>query len=345
LTATDTATAHRSDENPTRRRLRLGSVGVLVVLIVLAIVGRHFLAGLIASPRPAAVATVFASMMLQGLPFLLIGALASGLVREFVAPGLLRRWLHARGLLARPYAVVPVAAVAAVVPTDTDDATPGPTGAGLAYALAAPALSPVVLVATAVAFPGQPLMVLARALAGVVVAIGMGLLWQRFGRAEWLEGSGRAEWLEMGGRVEWLDRQAAESAPDEPAGFWTYMREQVVRAGGVLAIGAFVTALLTVAAPPGWTRVVADRSVFSVIALALLAVLVCVPAAAGPAVAAGLTAFSPVARLVFLVVGPAVNLRRFGRQSIVYGPSFSVRFAPATLVLAIVVTSLIGVAL
>jgi hypothetical protein len=29
----------------------------------------------------------------------------------------------------------------------------------------------------------------------------------------------------------------------------------------------------------------------------------------------------------------------------VYGPSFSVRFAPATLVLAIVVTSLIGVAL
>jgi uncharacterized protein len=294
---------------------------------VLAIVGRHFLAGLIASPRPAAVATVFASMMLQGLPFLLIGALASGLVREFVAPGLLRRWLRARGLLARPYAVVPVAAVAAVVPTDTDDATTGPTGAGLAYALAAPALSPVVLVATAVAFPGQPLMVLARAVAGVVVAIGMGLLWQHFGRAEW------------------LDRQGGESAPDGPAGFWTYLREQVVRAGGVLAIGAFVTALLTVAAPVGWACVVADRPVFSVIALALLAVLVCVPAAAGPAVAAGLTAFSPVARLVFLVVGPAVNLRRFGRQSIVYGPSFAVRFAPATLVLAIVVTSLVGAAL
>jgi uncharacterized membrane protein YraQ (UPF0718 family) len=232
--------------------------------------------------------------------------------------------------------VVPVAAVAAVVPTDTDDTTAGPTGAGLAYTLAAPALSPVVLVATAVAFPGQPLMVLARAVAGVVVAIGMGLLWQRFGRAEWLE---------FGGRAEWLDPPTAESPPDEAAGFWTYLREQVVRAGGVLAIGAFVTALLTVAAPAGWTRVVSDRPVFSVIALALLAVLVCVPAAGGPAVAAGLAAFSPVARLVFLVVGPVVNLRRFGRQSIVYGPSFAVRFAPATLVLAIVVTSLVGVAL
>jgi uncharacterized membrane protein YraQ (UPF0718 family) len=299
---------------------------VLVVLIVLAVLGRGVLAGLITSPRAAAVATVFAAMMLQGLPFLLIAALASGLVREFVAPGLLRRWLRSRGLLGRPYAMVPVAAVAGLVPTDADDAVTGPTGAGFAYALAAPALNPVVLVATAVAFPGQPLIVLGRALAGLVVAIGMGWLWQRFGRAEWLD-------------------QRGEPAPDEPAGFWAYTREQVVRSGGVLAIGAFVTALLTVAAPLGWARVVADRPVFSVVALALLAVLVCVPAAGGPAVAAGLSSFSPTARLVFLVVGPVVNLRRFGRQSIVYGPSFAVRFAPATLVLAVAVTSLVGVAL
>jgi hypothetical protein len=113
----------------------------------------------------------------------------------------------------------------------------------------------------------------------------------------------------------------------------------------VLALGAFATALLTVAAPVGLTRVVADRPVFSVIALALLAVLICVPAEGGPAVAACLSAFSLTARLVFLVVGPVVNLRRFGRQSIVYGPSFAVRFAPATLVIAILVASLVGVLL
>ena len=41
--------------------------------------------------------------------------------------------------------------------------------------------------------------------------------------------------------------------------------------------------------------------------------------------------------LVFLVVAPVVNLRSLNRQSIVYGPSFAIRLAPAVLVVATVV--------
>jgi hypothetical protein len=137
LTATETAATPRHTTSGRPRRLWLGSVWAVVAVLALAIVIRGFLAGLITAPRPAAVATVFLSVLLEALPFLFLGVLASALVRELVAPGLLKRWLRARGLFARPYALVPMAAVAAVIPTDTDDARTGPTAAGFAYALAA----------------------------------------------------------------------------------------------------------------------------------------------------------------------------------------------------------------
>jgi uncharacterized protein len=52
--------------------------------------------------------------------------------------------------------------------------------------LAAPAGNPVVLVATAVAFPGQPRMVLARFLGSLLTSVVVGPLWSRLGRAEGL---------------------------------------------------------------------------------------------------------------------------------------------------------------
>jgi uncharacterized membrane protein YraQ (UPF0718 family) len=60
--------------------------------------------------------------------------------------------------------------------------------AAVAFMLAAPAVNPVVLVATAVAFPSQPRMVpavlavLARFLGSLLTSITVGLLWWRGGR-------------------------------------------------------------------------------------------------------------------------------------------------------------------
>ncbi len=69
------------------------------------------------------------------------------------------------------------------------DAPGGGTGRGaLAFLLSAPAINPIVLVATAVAFPGQPMMVVARFTASVLTSVAMGWLWlrMRIGRPEWI---------------------------------------------------------------------------------------------------------------------------------------------------------------
>ena len=47
-------------------------------------------------------------------------------------------------------------------------------------------------------------------------------------------------------------------------------------------------------------------------------------------------------RLVFLVVGPAVDVKLFAMRSGIFGRGFAIRFAPATFVVATVIATGVG---
>ncbi|MFD1079568.1 permease, partial [Longispora fulva] len=114
-------------------------------------------------------------------------------------------------------------------------------------------------------------------------------------------------------------------------------RHDMTQAGGYLAIGAFAAATLNVTVPPSWLRAVADNPVLAVLALAVLAVVLSICSEADAFVAASLTQFSLTARLVFLVVGPMVDLKLFAMQVGAFGRRFALRFAPTTFVIAVLV--------
>ena len=59
--------------------------------------------------------------------------------------------------------------------------------------------------------------------------------------------------------------------------------------------------------------------------------------------AASLTMVPLVPRLVFLVVGPAVDIKLFAMQSGMFGQTFAIRFAPATFVVATAAATIVGV--
>ncbi len=61
--------------------------------------------------------------------------------------------------------------------------------------------------------------------------------------------------------------------------------------------------------------------------------------------AASLTQFSLTARLVFLVVGPMIDLKLFAMQAGAFSRAFAVRFAPATFVVAIIIGTGVGLVL
>src|SRR3984957_16987533 len=123
--------------------------------------------------------TVFCGVFVQALPFLGLGVVVSGLIAVFVSPERLARWLPKR----TGAAILTAAVSGAALPGCECGSVPGARrlfGDGVAGAAARtfmpapPSATPAALVATAVAFPGQPTMVAARGIASLLTALVMG---------------------------------------------------------------------------------------------------------------------------------------------------------------------------
>jgi uncharacterized protein len=71
--------------------------------------------------------------------------------------------------------------------------------------------------------------------------------------------------------------------------------------------------------PASWLQAAADHPVVSVLAMAILAVLLSICSEADAFVAASLTQFSLTARLAFLVVGPMIDVKLFAMQAATFG--------------------------
>jgi hypothetical protein len=80
---------------------------------------------------------------------------------------------------------------------------------------------------------------------------------------------------------------------------------------------------------------VAANEVLSVLVMASLAVVLSICSEADAFVAAGLPQFSLTSRLVFLVVGPVIDLKLVAMQAGIFGRPFTARFAPITLLVAV----------
>lgn len=78
------------------------------------------------------------------------------------------------------------------------------------------------------------------------------------------------------------------------------------------------------------------------IGLGVLAVILAVCSEADAFVATSFTAFSPTARLAFMVVGPAVDLKLIAMQQGTFGARFTRVFAPLTFVVAVTAASIAG---
>jgi uncharacterized membrane protein YraQ (UPF0718 family) len=310
---------------------RFGSVEGLAVLLVALVAVRDPLADIVSGPRLQTWTTVFVSVMVQAAPFLIFGVVLSAVIAVFVP-----RSFWARALPRHPAAAVPVAGLAGVVLPGCECGSVPIAGslirrgvtpaAALAFLLSAPAINPIVLTATAVAFPGNPEMVAARAVTSLVVAVAMGWLWLRLGRSEWIRLPRRPE-LDDGSRAR---------------AFWAACRHDVMHAGGFLVLGAAAAATINVAVPESWLQSLAAEPVLSVLALATLAVLLSICSEADAFVAASLSQFSLTSRLVFLVVGPMVDLKLISMQTGVFGRRFAARFAPATFVAAVLAGAGVG---
>lgn len=310
------------DFGPAKKRSPAPEIIALALLAMVLLPSG--LRGLLESPGIRNWVTVFVAIVVQAIPFLVLGTLLSGAIAALVPPGWLAKHLPKNAALA-----VPVAGIAGVgLPGCECGSVPvagrlmasgAPPAAATAFLLSAPAINPVVLVATAVAFQGQPRYVLARFAASLATAVVVGLIWSKVGKAAYHE---RALKRVVLGDTRW-GTLASTSQHD------------FLHAGGFLVLGAMTAATLHTMVPKSVLDGLAGAGFTSILVLALLAFVLAICSEADAFVAASLTQFSPTARLVFMVVGPAVDVKLVALQMGTFGRSFALRFAPITFVVAI----------
>ncbi|WP_433202317.1 permease [Nocardia sp. CA-107356] len=316
-------------------RTRVSSTYVLAALIVLGLVLQAPLVRAVgASPRLQTAVTIFAGVFVQAVPFLALGVLVSAGIAAFVSPAVLRKVLPRN----EP-AAIGVAGLAGmalpgcecgVVPVArrlTDQGAPG--SVALAFMLSAPAINPVVLIATAVAFPGEPGMVGARFTGSLATSVVMGLIWSRIGRPARLlpRATGRDHCAP--GRTRW--EVFTEAA-----------RHDLLQASAFLVLGAAAAAALHVLVPPAWYERLAGQMVIAILVMAVLAIVLALCSEADAFVAASMSTLPLLPRLVFLVVGPAVDVKLFAMQAGSFGRRFALRFAPLTFVVAVACGTVAG---
>ncbi|WP_203337301.1 permease [Nocardioides limicola] len=330
MDGTETSSGRSTAAPATRRRL-LGQTELVAIILMGTLLSQRWLIDLLDFRPLQAWSTMFVAIVVQALPFLVGGVLLASFISVLLSERVLAAVVPKRSGLAVPVAGLSGMALpgceCASVPISGSLIRRGvPPAAALTFLLSAPAINPIVLVSTAVAFPGQPEMVLARFVASLSVALVMG----------WL-------WLTLGGKVPMrLPKLPPDAGQPKLVRFLGSAQHDFLHAGGFLVLGAMIAASINVLVPRQVVDSVAESFWLGILVMALFAFLIAICSEADAFVAASMSSFSPTAQLAFMVVGPAIDVKLAAMQSGTFGRAFAVRFAPLTFAVAVISAVLVG---
>lgn len=156
------------------RRRNLAAAGCVLAVLCFLLFGLFSSADVF--PGIQSVNMVFIGIAMQAIPFLLIGAFVSALLQIYVPDEVLVRFFTRHRLLGFPLAVLlgfffPICDCG-IVPIASRLTQKGvPLSHAVVFMLAAPAVSPVTILSTLYAFPGQPSYAFLRVLLGILIAV------------------------------------------------------------------------------------------------------------------------------------------------------------------------------
>jgi uncharacterized protein len=278
---------------------------------------------------------IFGSLLIQALPFVLLGALASAAIEVFVPIGTLERLAE----LPRPLQL-PAAGLAGVafpicecgsVPVARRLAAKGlAPAAAVTFMLAAPVVNPVVIASTFVAFRGRSAlwtMVLGRFRLGLLVAVVVG----------WVVGDRSRDEL-LRPRTDDVP-QPVDLGPPEPRwrSFFVHLGNDFLFMGRFLLLGATIAAVVQTFLPASAIDGVARIPVVSLLVMMGLAFVLSLCSESDAFIAASFTPFGPAAQLAFLVFGPMVDFK----LAALYMGTFKRGFFP-TMLVAVTATTLVA---
>jgi len=266
----------------------------------------------------------FLSILLEGLPFLLGGAILSGVLEEFLPQSMMTRLLPKNPrtaiLVSGLLGVVFPVCECGIVPVVRRLLRKGlPVSCGVTYMLAAPIVNPLVILSTLAAFRGQGAweMTILRFALGLSVAVLVGWVVSFFAPFSILrpglistEHDHDHDHGGSGGMLDRLQNVALVATRD-------FLDVAVYFVIGAAAASLFSTAVNQEVILP-----LAANPPLAIVSLMGLASVLSVCSTTDAFIAATLTTFPMAAKLAFLVFGPMLDFKLL----FLYGAAFSKRF-------------------
>ncbi len=298
-------------------RLPLWVAAAAFWLVVAAILAARS-AGVAEVPLVTTVGVIFTSIVVEALPFILIGAMVSAAIAAWVPDRAFTR-------LARfPRALqVPAAAVSGVgfpvcecgsVPVARRLMLRGiDPAAGIAFMLAAPILNPIVLASTWVAYDGLgKALEITAARAGLGLAIAIVAGWVIGRRAE------ESPLRPTPDRATPPHHEHEVSEGRRPAAFSRHLASDFFFMGKFLILGAAAAALIQAVLPQSFVAGIGGTPVLSALIMVGIAFALSLCSEADAFVAVSFTAFPLGSQLAFLVAGPMLDTK----LAVLYGATF-----------------------
>ena len=283
---------------------------------------------------------IFQGLLLEAIPFLLLGVTIAGLARWLVPQA---AWVHRlpKNPLLAPITgalmgfALPACECGNVPVARRLLASGAPMGTAFGFLFAAPVLNPIVLASTWAAFPDQPWLLIARPLGAFVIAVLLSLLLVQLPETQLLEHALLSErrMSQPLSRIGLLERSGGligdpigEIAPAEPtrlraAEVLDQSSREFLDLLALLVLGCLIAALVQTWLPRSWLLAVGGAPTGSILALMLLAVVVSVCSSVDAFLALGFAAqVTPGALLAFLLLGPVVDLKLAGLFTVLMRP-------------------------
>jgi uncharacterized membrane protein YraQ (UPF0718 family) len=270
---------------------------------------------------------IFQGLLLEAIPFLLLGVAIAGLARWLVPQTAWVQRLPKNPLIAPITGALMGFALPACecgnVPVARRLLASGaPMGTAFGFLFAAPVLNPIVLASTWAAFPDQPWLLIARPLGAFVIAVLLSLLLVQLPESQLLESALLSErrMSQPLSRIGLLERSGGligdpigKIAPAEPTrprakDVLDQSSREFLDLLALLVLGCLIAALVQTWLPRSWLLAVGGAPTGSILALMLLAVVVSVCSSVDAFLALGFAAqVTPGALLAFLLLGPVVD--------------------------------------
>lgn len=254
-------------------------------------------------------AAIFLSLILEGFPFILLGAVVGAIVEFALPPERIASLSRKVGFAGIPIAAVSGFAVpiceCAIVPTVRSLRQKGMAlPQAVTFMIAVPLLNPIVIASTVVAFPGQPDVLAARFGGGLLVVLTVGFIFFVFDRHRLRdEVHPQPEIVEF---ERWKGPSFWKRIPE----LLGHASEEFIEILAIFSLGALLSSLMQVLLPVAWLSLFRDRLLLSILLMIVFAFLLSVCSEADAFIAKAFVPMMPMGGIIaFLVFGPMLDLK------------------------------------